>query len=190
MGPPALGIDRDSQPRSASPTECRAHGPSAVGASRPAVDAGVAAMAGTRHVDATIRRRVAGTMAGFERRGARRGPRGLGAALDFRLYASRAFCADGLEKCPAIAFELRAKRNLGTGSANAFHGAQRLSRTDRLFGRRDSHVVGAPAGNVRLEPDAERRRGPAALAAEITVAGPAPGANHPGSREFLESWIS
>ena len=74
--------------------------------------------------------------------------------------------------------------------ADAFHRAQRLAHTHRLSGRRYSDLVGAPAGDVRLEPDAERRRRPAAPAAEIAVAGEAPGANHAGSRELLESWIS
>jgi len=36
-----------------------------------------------------------------------------------------------------------------------------------------------------IEPDAERRRGPDAPAAEIIVAGEASGANHPGSRELF-----
>jgi len=43
-----------------------------------------------------------------------------------------------------------------SGSADALYRAQRFGHIDRLFGRRDSHTVGAPAGDVRVAPDAER----------------------------------
>jgi ATP-dependent helicase HrpB len=72
----------DSRPRRSAPN----------GRGHAALDPGAAPMAGARHVDAAIRGARSRGLAGLERRHARGDSRGMGAALDFRPSAPRAFC--------------------------------------------------------------------------------------------------
>src|SRR6185437_2479369 len=128
-------------------------------------------------------------MAGFERRVAGCDLAGMGAALDVGLCAPRTFCAARLGGRAAIPLELRAGRDPGARGADAFHRAQRFAHTHRLSGRRISHLVGAPAGGVRLERPAERRLRTAAAAAQAAVASAPSRADYAGSRELLEPRI-
>src|SRR5579863_7560560 len=110
----------------------------------------------------------------------------MGAALDFRFYPPRAFRTHGFGECPAVPFELLARRDRRAGGPDSFHRAERFACAHRLLGRRNPDIVRAASGNVRIAGDTERRGRAPALAVEIVVAGAAPGTDHAGSREFLE----
>jgi len=155
-GRPAVGFDRDSQSRQPSPAECRAHGPSAVGAGRLAVDPGVAAVAGTRQLDGMrpVRVAIAGTMRRIETWRYCSELRDCAAPWMYPALPRREhFSRMDLGQMPLRSRLTYARKgDRGTRSAHAFSSCPSGSTVpDRLLGRRDPDVVRAFAGNVRIE---------------------------------------